>query len=542
MLTLLIVDDNLSDREGIKANVDWQRLGVRVAGMAANGLEGCRKAAELVPDIVLTDVSMPLMDGIKMAETIQQKQPSVKFVFMSCFDEFNYVKHALDLDAYGYVLKPINLDELTETISKAVRTILEERERSLAEQQLKQQIEDNLPILREQFFCELLYNPTSDANEIRDKMRYLGIGDLQSFYTIVYFQLDRYESLTASKPVEQSYLLGQGLKNAVNDTLLAAHRGYIIHQQHHAVTCIVFPAPDTEEEALSGLLDSLERCKDAVSTQLQASVTIGIGEFSLSIAEIASVRERAVHAVKSKFYSDGNAIILSSEVKRLDEPMDYDLQGIRERLAHVMEQGEAGDVAAFIDECYRPHLRYPESYLKSLTFSMLHMMQTILIEKNEASLFAAYFPSVWDKVSGFETMAELKQWLFPLLDGVRERLNARDGGKYYKIVEDIRRLIDDNFARYDNIEQIVKPLHISASHANYIFRKYAGCTIFDYWIKAKMEAAKRMLADPYVKIYEVADRVGYKSKSYFGAVFKQYTGLTPKQFMEKTAAPDGKTK
>ena len=121
----------------------------------------------------------------------------------------------------------------------------------------------------------------------------------------------------------------------------------------------------------------------------------------------------------------------------------------------------------------------------------------------------------------------------PDKDFQRVFFSKAESGRYQKIVDDIKLIINERYAVIDNVGQIVNPLFISASHANLIFKQQTGQTIFDYLIKRRMEIAKQMLMDPYRKIYEIVEKTGYKANSHFTSVFKEYTGLTPKQFRDK---------
>ena len=176
----------------------------------------------------------------------------------------------------------------------------------------------------------------------------------------------------------------------------------------------------------------------------------------------------------------------------------------------------------------------PEPYIKSLSFSIINIVQTVLLEKNESlgSIFDSE-TSMYVKLSRFETILDIRQWLINILEIVRQYLNRNGNSRFKKIVEDIKAEIDRNFSEISNIDQIVKPLYISASYANAIFKQHTGSTIFDYLLNKRMETAKKMLTDPSYKIYEIAEKIGYKDKSYFSWVFKEFTGLTPKQYSNK---------
>lgn len=534
MFSILIVDDNVSDREGIRDLVHWHTLGIEVAGLAQNGIEGYEKAMAMKPDFILTDVAMPLMDGLKMAENIKAELPEVKFIFMSCFDDFRFVKDAMKVDAYGYVLKPIEISELTQTLVKMIDVKTEEIQKDTLQEELTKQIKLSLPLLREHFFRDVLSGKLVNEVEMYERMTYLGLMQSGKLFNILFIQIDNYNMLYSSLKIEQKYLLLHGLKKYILELLLLNNTGYIIAEQHNNIALIVFPQHDNEEDALADILADLSKFKQVVKEKLGGvNVTVGVGEFSQKLTEMTRIYERAEYAVKSKFYSEGDRIIMSSQVKRLEDTMEFDMQVLKKKLYEVLEN-DSSNTVTFMEDFYRPGEHFSEAYVKTLAFSIVNIIQIGLIEKNQSlrDVFGSDI-SIWEKLHKFETIVDIKQWLINIIDMVKKHSANFETGRYKKIVEDIKSIVDEKYADVDNIEEIVSSLYISASHANLIFKQQTGKTIFEHLIWKRMEVAKLMLKDPYIKIYEIADRVGYKSKSYFGTVFKEYTGVTPKQFSEK---------
>jgi len=534
LFSIIIVDDNLFDRENIKDLINWEKLGINVVGLASNGEEGYKKAVELKPDFILTDVAMPIMDGLKMAEMIKRELPDTRFIFMSCFEDFSYIKEAMELDAYRYVLKPIELEELTEAL-KNIRDIKQrELERGREWDELKQHLRESLPVLRVQFFRDLLQGELRSHKQISEHLEYLDLHIENKLYTVIYIHIDNFNTAYSKASAEQRHLLVHGIKRDAQVMIAEKFNGYIIDQQSKNLALVLFSECPDQEDALSGVLETLNNFKDTINKKYSVEITIGIGEFSRSLSDIGSVFESAEHAVKAKFYSQGNRIILSSQVISRDSGLQYDLQMIKNQLTYILEKGEKEDVLWFVEVYYKDGVILTESYIKSLTFSIVNIAQTILLERNESikEIFGDD-TTIWDKLLHFETIVDIKQWILNILDAFRQHLSEDGNKRYRKIVEDIKSIIDVNYAVIDTIDDAIKPLYISRSGACSIFKSLMGMTIYEYILYRKMEAAKELLADPYIKIYEVAEKVGYKSKSYFSSVFKEYTGITPKQYSDK---------
>jgi two-component system, response regulator YesN len=175
MFSILIVDDNYYDREGVRDLVDWKALDMEIVGLAADGREGLAKALARKPDFVLTDIAMPLMDGIAMTREIKTQLPTTRFIFMSCFDEFAYARAAMELNVSSYVMKPVELNELTEALEKMKAIAMEETRRESTLADMKAIVQNSLPILRGEVIRDLLYNRITASADSIERLTYLGI-------------------------------------------------------------------------------------------------------------------------------------------------------------------------------------------------------------------------------------------------------------------------------------------------------------------------------------------------------------------------------
>lgn len=533
MFSILIVDDNQLDREGIRDLVDWKTLDIRVAGMASNGLDGYNKAIELKPEFVLTDVAMPLMDGIVMTEKIKEQLPDTKFIFMSCFDEFDYVKNAISLDVCEYVLKPIDLEELIKAIGKIKNLKTNEIENMMLQEELKAKVRESLPVLQEQLIRDLIHGRITDVEDMERRMQYLGISYKKSFI-IMLIQIDNYDLHYGNVPVEEQYFMIYGVKNHAEETLLKSNDGYLLIQNTSTLCAVIFGDWPDRNEALNDIINCSDKCKENVNEKLGIKITMGISDFSQNLIEISRIFQSAEYAVRSKFYGEGNRIILASEVKQREPIYNYNLGELKQDICDFLISGNREDIMILLDKYCNTEYGDSEIFVKSLYFSITNAVQILLAERNESleQIFGSEM-IIWEKLSKFETIVDIRQWMVNILFTVKEYLDKNNLKRYQSIVSDIKKIIEQNYANISNIEQIVERLYISASHANFIFKQETGKTIFEYLIIVRMEKAKQLLMDPYCKIYEIAESVGYTSKSYFGSIFKEYTGITPKQYRDK---------
>ena len=167
---IILVDDEEEVRKGIIRKIDWNHLGFEVVGDAENGAEALEKIEQLEPEVVMTDIRMPFMDGLALTERIRQKYPSMKVLIFSGFDDFEYAQQAIKLNVTEYILKPVNVEELSEILTRVRKNLDEEISQRRDAALLRESYQKSLPILRAVFLNDLMRG-TADAGMIEEKLK-----------------------------------------------------------------------------------------------------------------------------------------------------------------------------------------------------------------------------------------------------------------------------------------------------------------------------------------------------------------------------------
>ncbi len=533
MYSMLIVDDSPNDRRGITGLINWEQEHIKVVGTAVNGEDGYQKALELKPDFVLTDVAMPLLNGIEMTGKIKEVLPETRFVFMSCFDDVQYLQSAIKLEVGAYVLKPIHIEELVFAVGRMRRLKEEADSRKKYEQELLELVDKSLPLLQEQFLQELLYKRDLKNEDIRARMDYLKMDLTCACFCVVYIHIDDYLFKFRDLPMDKKHLLSFSLQKCVEETMMAGGSGYCAGQNQDSVILYRKLSSREPSQATDEISDCAESCIEMARSSLDLSITMGISTFSDEYETLPERFAEAEYAAKSKFGSRGNRLIFYSEVGEPQASGRYNLQDITAELDRVLESTDDAEASAFVDRYYRFSPGISEKYVKSLSYTIATILQTHLFQ--EGKTYGDLFDDelvVWRKLSLFETILDIRQFMINLIRTVSQKLNRGEAEGANRIVEDIKRIIDSRYASIENVNQVVEELYISPGHANALFKKHTGKTIFDWLTEKRVEIAKGLLKDPYVKIYEIPEQIGYKAQAHFRAVFKEYTGMTPKQYQE----------
>ena len=222
MINVLIVDDEFAIREGIKNTFKWHEYGLRVCGTASSGFEALELIEKNTPDIIILDIKLADIDGLEVLEVIREKYSNIKVILISGYDEFEYAQKAIELDAFSYILKPIDDKKLFSKILEAKKIIEDQFNKIRSDENLNKQLKESIPILRDIFLNQIASGKLSDVNIIKDKAEFLGIELNMCQYTAMVLELQNYKSDDKISEYDKSML-----KLAVENSLKKHVPGYI---------------------------------------------------------------------------------------------------------------------------------------------------------------------------------------------------------------------------------------------------------------------------------------------------------------------------
>jgi len=510
MYKLMIVDDNNVQLSYLTTCIDYTKFNILEIKTAMDGEEGLELYNEFQADIVLTDIEMPKMDGVEMMKKIKNINSNCKFIFISCYDDFSYIKEAMDNDAASYILKPVSTFELEEKLEKILDDIKKEEDFS----EFTRIFGESLENFRENFLYRFLHSSHIEKSYLNNMMKNLGYLKYRNFLVAALNfdgETDIYNFLSIAK-----------------STLFCQTDGSAVGENDNRCV-VVFMS--TEDDSYESVKNTVNDFCEKLFREDNIRVSAGLSKLSDSPYDLKYLLSQAIGALDGKMFSletgvyeceDGNAINSS----------EYDIAEFYNYITDIIENINETSIEDFLKKHYDGYTNM--HYLKKMSFSVVSALQLVLMERgiNTGDLFLSS-SAVWDKLERFETILDTRRWLYNILKTATDYVSDSENSRYKKIVNDIIENINENYASVSNVNDIIKDLYISASYAQSLFKKYTGKTISDYVIEKRMESAKSLLEDPYIKVYEVAELVGYKSKAHFSEIFKKYTGVTPKEFRQK---------
>jgi two-component system response regulator YesN len=527
MYKILIADDEDIVREGIRDCIDWNELGFELVGDFGNGREVIQNLEQLQPDVVLTDINMPLMDGLEVARYLFEHHPHIKIIILTGYDEFEYAQQAIKLKVHDYIVKPNTPDELRQILSKA-KADLDDKKRKVQDlSKLKQQIRESLPLLRERLLNQLV---TGDLREGKpeDKLANMDVHLSGSHYLVAVIDVDDHGELQRFYPESESELLYFAVCN-ISAEIITRNKTGIAFQNNNEKTIVILFG-ENEESLSEEAVQILEEINQSVKEYLKFTVSIGVGDICSSLNRIRHSYKRASSALDYRFFLGKNRIIYIGEVEgESGKSIPYDKAWER-KLVTSLKSGTQQEIEEIIERIIK-NLR--ESYLiidrcyihiQQIIVSILDVLDELEIRETIHSAASSPLTEIYD----LKTLDEVEEWLKNYCSHATSIIVAARNNFCKMQAMKAEEYIKENYAEAKlSMEMVCKYLVLSASYFSLIFKSHTGETFVSYLTRIRVEKAKELLKCTDLKTYEIADRIGYVDPHYFNLIFKKATGITP---------------
>ncbi|MBD0378714.1 response regulator [Paenibacillus sedimenti] len=528
MYKIIIADDEDNVREGIRDSLQWEDLGFELVGDFVNGRDVLQSLEQLQPDVVLTDINMPLMDGLEVTRYLFEHYPQIKIIILTGYDEFEYAQQALKLKVHDYILKPNTAEELSQILSK-VKADLDDENRKVEDlSKLKQQLRESLPLVRERFLNQLVTGELRES-KLGDKLAYLDIDLPGSYYVVAVIDVDDHGELQRFYPESESELLYFAVCNIAGEIISRKKNGIVFQNNNEKTIAILFGGhiEALREEAVH-IFEEINR---SVREYLKFTVSIGVGDICNSLNKIHHSHKKASHALDYRFFLGKNRIIHIGDIEGgTGERVPYDKHWER-KLATTLKSGTQQEIEGIIEKIIE---NLKESYLP-MDRCYIHIQQIIVsildvlddLEICE-TLHSNSSSSPLTEIYGLKTLDEVEDWLKNYcLSTTGIILETRNNACKIQALK-AEGYIKENYADANmSMDMVCKYLVLSTSYFSLIFKNHTGETFISYLTRIRVEKAKELLKCTDLKTYEIANRIGYADPHYFNLIFKKATGMTP---------------
>lgn len=541
MYKLLLVDDEPEVTEGLMVEIDWTRCGFSEVKTAGNGKEAMELFEKMEPDVLITDISMPYMNGLELSEWVRKTYPITRIVILSGHDEFEYAKQAIHLQVEAYVLKPFSAGQLTDTVVEVAKRMDEEREQRGNIELLEEHYRTSLPIVREKFLSSLITRK-QPHKEIASKAAKYGMqleGEGYVVSIIAVNHSDNQNEVAAETPsisLAESSDLDLKLFSVSNiaSEIWARHElGKVFIHQDQVVLFTVSPHSD-QEKMMEQTQDALKEILQSIEKFLRFPVMIGVGTFTKDIDNLKYAYEAAAVALDYRRILGNNLIICIDDMENLShEKLLFD-EWKEQSLIRAVKLGTEKELEEVIDGLFDEIARVQapvheyQHYLLEMVTAIIKM--TKVFDSDTEEIFGGGF-GILNQYQKLNSVQETRAWFGEMCAKVRSRIASQRQHTYKQIVEDAISYTKSHFHESDlSIAKVCGQLHISAGYFSGLFKKELKLTFGAYLLQLRMEAAKELLRTTELKAFEIADKVGFADPNYFSLSFKKYAGVSAKEY------------
>ncbi|MFD2618635.1 response regulator [Terrilactibacillus laevilacticus] len=528
MKKIIIVDDNALSIEGICKSIDWKALNSEVCATFSNGQEAIQSIDELDPDLIISDISMPILNGIDMAKIVLKTHPYIKIIFISAYEDFKYAKEAIRMDICDYVEKPIDYDYLSRVIREILIKIQNEND-------ILEQLNKNRPALIQNFFNDLIHSSPDYAQFfLKDQAKYLNIDITSKKYVCGVIQINNFLEVMRTFGIERYHVLLMKLIQDINELFSKPFHYFCNNQGHHLIIHIgnKTSKPDFIKSVNNLFFDINKRYLHSA-----LSLTIGIGDVIHSVWDTSISYQNAKHAIDYKFVFEEEQILNFKDIQRNPSPVFF-TSNDEELLIKLVSQKNLLELKQFI-------VSLPEkwsklglekngifAYIYTLLARLIRFLYDIGIDDPSFQNKAAKIYINFDK---FESTTRICESLYNLCSMACQKLQESMDTHQIQVVEQAVHYIEKNYM-YDDIglNTISSVVNISPSYLGSIFKKVKKQSITKYITSIRIAKSQEYLSTTNLKILEISEKVGYSNQYYFSACFKKITGKTPSEYRSES--------
>jgi two-component system, response regulator YesN len=523
MYKVLIADDEPLILEGIESIINWEEMGLEIVGKVLDGSEAIKVAERTKVDIIITDIKMPVMDGLELIRTVRDKGLNSKFVILSGYNDFEYVKKAITLGIENYLLKPVNKDEMKSTLINTIEKI---------ENELLQKIHqrEDMNVLKQNLLYRWVTNAIS-IDELLDKSELVGISlNYQQFAVSIVKILHNKKS--SSKYQNNSSLMVFAVYNICSEIISQGNSGICFCDLSGNVV-LVFMDGNLDKGQMNQVL---ENCMANINKYLELDIFISTGEIQpdldsvhLSYAQSRELQDYFLvmpSNTRIDYETIGNSSVDGNKINEIDIKC----------LQDIITSKNKDRITDFLDAIFnRPELSQALSrpFAQSIAVEILFSISNY-IKKNSvgsAPRFENLKMSFSSSLS-VKSLEDVRKWLQQVLSATIDFISSEEANAN-PLVKQVLTYINANYTKELSMKSLSDTFKVNAAHLGQLLKKETGEMFSDYLNRIRVEKAMELLSNTDLKAGKISEMVGYLDSNHFFKCFKKVTGISPTEYRNR---------
>lgn len=524
MLKLIIADDEKWVRTAIKSIIPFEKLDLVLSSEAANGIEALELCRRHEPDILLTDIMMPGLNGLELISEIRTLLPDIKIAVISGYNDFEYAKTAMKYGIKDYLLKPVDENELIQVLERMIDELWE-AERLIREKETRQeQYEKAFPVMCEAFLNRLISHNSLTVENIKSEFRKYCSGFEKSSSFILCLTAPDENVLSGGEPeIYEHY------KALVNRSM-----------KRYAGAVTFHPAQDKNllvslacgQKAVQGLKKAFDVCRRILEKKHGLSISCGLSGETHTPCMIQKLLPDAVQALGTRFWNGrGTFAQYSANCLSADPKLSLSEEILNKIILNI-KLSNLQTAVSYIDGVTRSLISEGKGFRPELVKEFYwQFIQSIIIMLNIQLPFLRQESTIsgeqpYEKIRDMVFLSDLDDYVKTLLQHIFDFYHDKNPVDSTNLIENAKKVIESNYAGDISLEQVARHVHLSPAYLSELFKKQTGMSFIDYKTIVRIENAKKLIMIPSMTISEVSLKVGYTDPKYFSKLFKKITGKT----------------
>lgn len=536
-MKVFLVEDEYIVREGIKNNIDWEKNGYDFCGEASDGELAFPMISEKRPDIVITDIRMPFMDGIELSRMIKEEYPEIKIIILSGHEEFEYAKAAIQIGVEEYLLKPINGDELLQVVNRVAQKIKEENESRETLQEGEG--DENFEYAKRQLLSSLI-DDNASLSDAMEQGKKIHLNLMAQCYNIMMLKLQR-------KNKEQGFSQRiLELYKTMEDTLKEQDGQSIMFDRAPEGKVILFMGSG-EEEIRRNMDVFAGQFREILPEYEDVTYFGSVGVPVMRLRELGESYEAASHGFSYRFLTEPNQIVdnhtvfdqTRNEKKFSCSIGSADIQNLdKQKIESFLKGGEMDEIHFFVEEYMKNtgdagknSMIFRQYIVMDMFFAASHFLTQITDGREQLGEPFESPEQMQKIVSDLEATVVYIKELFTKVMQVRDAQTTEHNSD---VVENAKKYISENYHDEElTLNTVAHEVNVSPNHLSAMFSQKTGQTFVKYLTDVRMHRAKELLKCTSKRSNEICEEVGYRDPHYFSHLFKKNVGCSPIQYRER---------
>ncbi|MWV42907.1 helix-turn-helix domain-containing protein [Paenibacillus sp. HJL G12] len=528
MLTAILVDDDYPVIRYLSQSVSWKELGIELIGCYSNGLEAWESTQRNFPDIVITDIGMPKMNGLEMLEKFSKVNPQLRAVILSCHNEFVYAQQAMKLKVSDYVLKEsLNVEQLQHLLRNISVDLSEEKSRAQEVMMYMQKESLNRSALKEKLLKDTLYQLTWTKEAWLKHAQINGVVLDARYYVPLVVSVDRMSEVARSRKMND-YTIAFAVENVLQEVLDSMHRSVIFHHNNELVILVCCDEPAKERQLL---YYSVSKAMKAIKEYLKISVTCFIGREASGPEELRKVLLPMLKEFSQRFYLEESKLHAFEKSTFSSEDMYEEYASFFSKLNDNLAMNLPDQLEVVVQEwaAWVGANRFNPGDVKEWVLQLLMDLQmktkvTLQVQQSHSE------EKLYDVVNGIHTMEHLQSWIIQYLIELSGKLSILSVRSKRTEVIRAQQYVIQHVTEKLTLEDMAGYLNLNSSYFSRLFKRETNQNFIEYVNRVKLQKAKQLLQQSNKTVEEISDYLGYANKSYFIKLFKREIGMTPSEY------------